>query len=109
MNDQGLEEAGIDGGGLFKEFMTEFCQQAFDPENGLFVANAEQELYLNPTVVDTSGSNEHLKALEFVGKILGKAVLEGILLPPVFASFFLNSLLGNDVIFALFYTELLAD
>ena len=27
----GLDEAGIDGGGLFKEFMTSLCKRAFDP------------------------------------------------------------------------------
>ena len=27
----GLDEAEIDGGGLFKEFMTSLCKRAFDP------------------------------------------------------------------------------
>ena len=36
VNEQGLEEAGIDGGGVFKEFMDTLCKRAFDPQVFLF-------------------------------------------------------------------------
>lgn len=37
INDSGLEEAGIDGGGIFREFLTELIKAAFDPNRGFFL------------------------------------------------------------------------
>lgn len=48
VNEHGLPEAGIDGGGLFKEFLTCLVKEAFDVERGLWLANDENELYPNP-------------------------------------------------------------
>lgn len=44
VTDQGLEEAGIDGGGLFKEFIDSLIKEAFAPETGLFVSTPEHTL-----------------------------------------------------------------
>ena len=41
-------EAGIDGGGLFKEFIDSFLKAAFDPSLGLFCASSSQLLVPNP-------------------------------------------------------------
>ena len=38
INSEGIEEPGIDGGGLFKEFVEELVKTAFDPDFGLFVS-----------------------------------------------------------------------
>lgn len=51
----GLEEAGIDGGGVFKEFLTGLCKEAFNVKYGLFVATPEQLLYPNPSSFATEG------------------------------------------------------
>ena len=45
----GLEEAGIDGGGVFKEFLTGLSAEAFNTNFGLFVATPDQLLYPNPS------------------------------------------------------------
>lgn len=45
----GLEEAGIDGGGVFKEFLTCLSLEAFNTNYGLFVATPDQLLYPNPS------------------------------------------------------------
>ena len=37
--------AGIDGGGVFKEFLTELCKEVFDTDRGLWLANKKNELY----------------------------------------------------------------
>jgi ubiquitin-protein ligase E3 C len=37
VNEAGLAEAGIDGGGLFKDFMEELLRQGFSPQVGLRV------------------------------------------------------------------------
>ncbi|VDK57989.1 unnamed protein product [Gongylonema pulchrum] len=44
----GLEEAGVDGGGIFREFLSELLQTALDPSRGFFAATHEQLLYPNP-------------------------------------------------------------
>lgn len=40
--------AGIDAGGLFKEFFTSLCKEVFDTDRGLWLANMKNELYPNP-------------------------------------------------------------
>lgn len=36
VNELGVEEAGIDGGGIFKDFMEKITRAAFDVQYGLF-------------------------------------------------------------------------
>jgi len=47
--------AGIDGGGVFKEFFTSLCQEVFDTDRGLWLANKRNELYPNPHAYATEG------------------------------------------------------
>ncbi|KAG1456477.1 hypothetical protein G6F46_003782 [Rhizopus delemar] len=89
----GLEEAGIDGGGVFKEFLTGLSHDAFNVNYGLFVATPEQLLYPNPNSFATEPLQ--LEYFRFLGLIIGKAVYEGILLDVPFASFFLKKCLGK--------------
>lgn len=37
INNVGLEEVGIDGGGVFREFLSELLKTAFDPNRGFFM------------------------------------------------------------------------
>lgn len=39
VNTYGLEEVGIDGGGIFREYMSELLKTAFDPNRGFFLYN----------------------------------------------------------------------
>lgn len=48
INQQGLEEAGIDGGGIFREFLSELIKTAFDPNRGFFILTKDNMLYPNP-------------------------------------------------------------
>ncbi|KAL9582400.1 MAG: hypothetical protein Q9212_003322 [Teloschistes hypoglaucus] len=102
-------EEGIDGGGVTKEFLTSVTSEAFNSMNGLdmFVENDQHLLYPNPTAVDErkelltqasepEGSpyyNESVRDLlrrfEFMGRIIGKCLYEGILVDIHFAPFFL--------------------
>ncbi|KAL7689849.1 putative HECT domain-containing protein [Plasmopara halstedii] len=96
INEQGLEEAGIDGGGVFKEYMDCLTKSAFSPEYGFFLETEEHLLYPNPGaryVVDSR--KEALDRYRFLGRVLAKAVYENILVEPQFAAFFLNKLLGK--------------
>jgi ubiquitin-protein ligase E3 C len=36
IDEYGHEEKGLDGGGIFKEFLNDLCNLVFDPNYGLF-------------------------------------------------------------------------
>lgn len=96
INKQGLEEAGIDGGGVFKEYMDALNKSAFSPEYGYFLATQDQLLYPNPAArLLADSSREVHDRFRFLGRVLAKAVYENILVEPQFAAFFLNKLLGK--------------
>ncbi|PGH16813.1 hypothetical protein AJ79_01457 [Helicocarpus griseus UAMH5409] len=105
----GTPEAGIDGGGVTKEFLTSVINDAFNPSNGsgLFIENDQHLLYPNPTIIEQrkvelrrAGVSERsglwnseikdiLRRYEFLGRIIGKCLYEGILVDVSFAGFFL--------------------
>ena len=102
-------EAGIDGGGVTKEFLTSVTTEAFHSNSSptLFVTNEQNLLYPNPTIVyeyreilqqagfDSSSKEwrdynaDLLRQYEFLGRIMGKCLYEGILVDISFAGFFL--------------------
>ncbi|XP_030468851.1 E3 ubiquitin-protein ligase UPL6 [Syzygium oleosum] len=90
VNELGVEEAGIDGGGIFKDFMENITRAAFDVQYGLFKETADHLLYPNPG----SGliHEQHLQFFHFLGTLLAKAMYEGILVDIPFATFFLSKL-----------------
>lgn len=92
VNQQGLDEAGIDQDGVFKEFLEETIKRVFDPSLNLFRTTSDQRLYPSPT---SHMQENHLFLFDFVGRMLGKAVYEGIVVDVPFASFFLSQLLGQ--------------
>ncbi|CAM9442271.1 unnamed protein product [Ectocarpus sp. 8 AP-2014] len=93
MNQHGVEEAGIDGGGVFKEYMDLLTKRAFDPQYALFIATQDQYLFPNPAA--SMVADDHLFHFEFLGRVLAKAVFEDILVEPQFSPVFLNKLLGR--------------
>ncbi|XP_050130420.1 E3 ubiquitin-protein ligase UPL6-like isoform X8 [Malus sylvestris] len=90
VNEFGVEEAGIDGGGIFKDFMENITQAAFDVQYGLFKETSDHLLYPSPG----SGMihEQHLQFFHFLGILLAKAMFEGILVDIPFATFFLSKL-----------------
>jgi ubiquitin-protein ligase E3 C len=108
----GQQEAGIDGGGVTKEFLISLINDAFSPERDdnktYFVSNDQNMLYPNPSIFDDMAANlrshgrvegsvewkevmgDILKRYEFLGRIVGKCMYEGVLIDISFASFFLN-------------------
>lgn len=90
----GQPEAGIDGGGVFKEFLTSIVLEVFDTDRGLWCTNHRHELY--PSPYKYAQEEEQLVWYTFIGRILGKALYEGILVDVKFAGFFLNKWLGHQ-------------
>ena len=72
-NAVGMNEAGIDGGGIFREFLSELLKTAFDPNRGFFLLTRDNTLYPNPSsklIVD-----DYEKHYFFVGRMLGKVII----------------------------------
>lgn len=67
-------EAGVDGGGLFKDFMECLIKECFDPRIGLFKATPDEKLYPNPAAATVEP--QALQLFEFIGKMVGKALYE---------------------------------
>jgi len=99
INQHGAAEAGIDGGGVFKEFLDDLIKEAFDPSQHktgaptLFSVTPSETLAVS---MATAQSEEALPHYEFLGRVLGKAVYESILVEPQFCLPFLNQLLGKQ-------------
>lgn len=104
---------------MFKEFLTELCKEVFDTDRGLWLANKKNELYPNPHTYAMECKcfrllmscrpdlslfvANSLAWYRFVGRILGKALYDGILIDVAFAGFFLAKVRRSrmDVSFSL--------
>ncbi|ORZ03623.1 hypothetical protein BCR43DRAFT_483669 [Syncephalastrum racemosum] len=96
VNELGVEEAGIDQGGPFKDFVSLLINEVFKPSFSLFESTTGTNLFYPSPTSSIHGTN-HINLFEFIGKVIGKAVYEGILLDVQFASFLLAKLLGRNV------------
>mmetsp|Transcript_8479 Transcript_8479/g.20805 ORF Transcript_8479/g.20805 Transcript_8479/m.20805 type:complete len:1204 (+) Transcript_8479:111-3722(+) len=102
VNKHGAEEPGIDGGGVFKEFLDDLIKDGFASTNDdktkgdvprLFsITTKQQQLSINFDLVEDEKMLVHY---EFLGRVLGKALYESILVEPQFCLPFLNQLLGK--------------
>eukprot|EP00045_Choanoeca_perplexa_P013142 m.147157 g.147157 ORF g.147157 m.147157 type:complete len:925 (-) comp16253_c0_seq2:1506-4280(-) len=89
----GDPEEGIDGGGLFREFVQLALKAGFDPACGYFRSSSEQELYPDPDVeVHSPDFRLHYR---FLGNLLGLAMRSDMLVELPFCRFFLSKLLGQ--------------
>ncbi|KAI9302329.1 hypothetical protein BJ944DRAFT_290241, partial [Cunninghamella echinulata] len=96
VNELGVVEAGIDQGGPFKDFVTMLIAEVFKPSYSLFSHTANTNFFYPSNTSSIHGPN-HIQLFEFIGKMIGKAVYEGILLDCQFARFFLAKLLGRNI------------
>lgn len=94
VSESGLPEVGLDYGGLSKEFLTDISRTAFDPHYGLFAQTSTSGRHLIPNTSARSVENG-MHMIEFLGRIVGKALYEGILLDYTFSHAFVQKLLGR--------------
>ncbi|KAJ0245655.1 E3 ubiquitin-protein ligase UPL7 [Hirschfeldia incana] len=94
VNESGLPEAGLDYGGLSKEFLTDITKAAFASEHGLFSQTTTSDRLLVPSPSARYLENG-IQMIEFLGRIVGKALYEGILLDYSFSHVFIQKLLGR--------------
>lgn len=73
LNAHGLDEAGIDGGGIFREFLNELLKSGFNPNQGFFKTTNEGLLYPNPAAQMLVGDS-FARHYYFLGRMLGKVI-----------------------------------
>lgn len=98
-NEHGVE-AGIDGGGLTKEFLTSVVAEGFNPDNDLHLFRetaAENKLYPTDDIylkilkrIDLQEQQRRLQYIRFLGMIVGKCLYGSVLIDLSFAPFFLT-------------------
>jgi len=73
--------------------MVSLGRTIFDPEFGLFAATDDWTLFPSPTAFRSHANASEL--YRFIGKVVGKAIYEMLLLEPQFSRVFLNRILGH--------------
>lgn len=90
-------EAGVDAGGLARDFFIELSRSMFNPNYSLFKLTSNGVTYY-PN--DQSHVNpEHLNYFRFVGRIIGKALFDGHLLECYFSKPLYKMMVGEDLCF----------
>jgi ubiquitin-protein ligase E3 C len=74
--------------------LTSLNKEVFDTDRGLWLATDQNELYPNPH--SYAKESHSLDWYTFIGRMLGKALYEGVLIPTTFAGFFLAKWLGRQ-------------
>ena len=90
INEHGLDEAGIDGGGVFREFILELLETGFDPIRGFFAFTSDGFLFPNPNVAMLHENyRDHYM---FLGRMLAKVAKSCFLTVPTLNLIFRPSL-----------------
>uniref|UniRef100_A0A7S0C7I7 HECT-type E3 ubiquitin transferase n=1 Tax=Proboscia inermis TaxID=420281 RepID=A0A7S0C7I7_9STRA len=86
-------EEGVDAGGLSREFFGILAKEMFNPNYALFTSTEDGCTFQpNP---NSSINPEHLSYFRFVGRIVGKAVVDGFLLDAHFTRSLYKHMLGS--------------
>ena len=105
VNAAGLDEAGVDAGGLFKELMESSLAELVDPRRGLWSHSSEESSSSSAEVSSASiypdaragDDPESAALLELAGLLFGKALYEGVLHAFRLAPFFAKKLLQRPL------------
>lgn len=89
-------EAGVDEGGVTREWYQVLSRQMFNPDYALFIPVGSDNTKFRPN--RTSGINpEHLSFFKFVGMIIGKAISDNCFLDCHFSREVYKNILGKPV------------
>jgi E3 ubiquitin-protein ligase HUWE1 len=89
-------EAGVDAGGITREWYQVLSRQMFNPDYALFLPVASDKTTFHPN--RTSWVNpEHLSFFKFIGRVIGKAIYDNCFLDCHFSRDVYKSILGRSV------------
>ena len=91
-------EEGVDAGGLTREWYQILAREIFNPNWGLFQLAPSGEACYEPNK-HSSINPEHLSYFRFVGRLIGKALYDGVLLDAYFTRPIYKHLLGQPLTF----------
>lgn len=89
-------EEGIDAGGLTREWYDILAKEVFNADYALFINTAQDNSTFQPNRFSYYNPN-HLDYFKFVGRVIGKAILDGYFLPCHFTRSFYKHILGITV------------
>jgi len=96
-----IGEAGIDAGGLAREWFELVTQEVFDPDMGLWQTSATNQmcLQINPAS-EISCPEDHLIYFRFIGRVMGKATFDRQLVRGHMVKHLYKHILGWPVMFS---------
>lgn len=89
-------EPGADWGGVQRDFMIEISKAMFDRQNALFVPSDNGSSYMPNSLSRVQGV-DHLRFFKFVGRIIGKAIMENCLLEAYFTRSIYKLMIGQKL------------
>ena len=89
----GQVEAGVDAGGLFKEYLYKLSEEAFSNKLGFFEESQIGLLIPTRDALHANTNYNYSCSYEFLGFIVAKAICEDIKIAPNFSPIFLNNVL----------------
>ncbi|KAI9912290.1 hypothetical protein PsorP6_008993 [Peronosclerospora sorghi] len=98
-----IGEPALDAGGVLREWFGLVCKELFSAERGLFVTtHAEDSSYwINAESAKcVPDGHDHLQYFKFAGRLLGKAILDGLVLEASLSLPLLKHLLGVPITFS---------
>jgi E3 ubiquitin-protein ligase HUWE1 len=90
-------EAGIDAGGVSRDYFIKLSQEMFNPNFALF-SLTDNGVSFHPNT-NSSINPDHLHFFRFVGRMIGKAIYDDMLLECHFSKPFYKMILGEDLSF----------
>lgn len=88
-----IGEEGVDAGGLTKEWYHVLCAEIFNPNYALFVKSFDKSGVYQPNKY-SFWNPDHLMYFKFIGRFVGKAIIDRCLLDAYFTRSFYKHLLG---------------
>ncbi|KAJ2788259.1 E3 ubiquitin-protein ligase tom1 [Coemansia interrupta] len=90
------QEEGVDAGGVSREWFQALARQMFNPGYALFRPSAAGRVTYQPNP-QSWANPEHLQYFKFVGRIIGKAIVDQRVLDAYFTRSFYKHILGRNV------------
>lgn len=91
-------EQGADWGGLLRDFFVQISRAMFDKSNALFVTSDNGSSYMPNSLSKVQGP-DHLRFFRFVGRVIGKAIMENCLLEAYFTRSMYKLMIGQKLCF----------
>lgn len=76
-----IGEPALDAGGVAREFYSIICEQIFNPDCGLFLYSSVNQMCMQINHNSGIANEFHLRYFHMVGRILGKALMDGQITP----------------------------